>query len=433
MTKRELDGGNLEAYEDMKEWFNSNKKQYKCAQIAIAIDARSEPNRIIALSVLFLNTPSLKKSSIIYTEIQFFKIYKSVNEGWEFIETLIKDNIIEFNGHSIIIEGDFRNTKRERTDFNSSKMSHITSWPGRGFAYQIQNTGSYPSGPLVKIGTKIYSSSSKAVTEWVGKTWGDRYYEPFEYDVCFIFPDYRTRIKILKLYGEDIKIEIENQLIECKDIILKYYFEGEEEEKDDGEVNLTKPEFTKSLTFVPTIFYIYLFDKTSGIKMDWREINLRYDRDYDIQIERSAETIEYLLDLGEGSQLEYKSQFNHSSEFHETIVAFANTKGGRILIGVEDSGTVKGIKGEPDGLIKRIEDSIANSVEPTLPGIEMMPIEIHGEVIVLIVVPEGDDKPYMLTKGGTIYIRARSSDKPARKSEVDSIYDKKYRNIQSRY
>ena len=53
----------------------------------------------------------------------------------------------------------------------------------------------------------------------------------------------------------------------------------------------------------------------------------------------------------ESEQLEYKREFNSSGEkkrLLRTVVAFANGKGGKIIIGVDDaSRTVSGLRSQP--------------------------------------------------------------------------------------
>ncbi|MCJ7569680.1 MAG: ATP-binding protein, partial [Anaerolineales bacterium] len=56
--------------------------------------------------------------------------------------------------------------------------------------------------------------------------------------------------------------------------------------------------------------------------------------------------IAILLQEGEGSMLEYKEGL--SASFARELVAMANTAGGKILLGVRDDGTVKGIPDSND-------------------------------------------------------------------------------------
>ena len=88
-----------------------------------------------------------------------------------------------------------------------------------------------------------------------------------------------------------------------------------------------------------------------------------------------AADLDILLQEGEGAMLEYKEGL--SSSFARELVAFANTVGGRILLGVRDDGTVKGIA-DTNELRARIQD-IARNCDPPV-KILLQPI---GEVTVV--------------------------------------------------
>ncbi len=52
--------------------------------------------------------------------------------------------------------------------------------------------------------------------------------------------------------------------------------------------------------------------------------------------------IEKVVQLGESENLEFKSSFNN--ELIETLVAFANTNGGKVIIGINSSNEIIGIQ-----------------------------------------------------------------------------------------
>ena len=60
-----------------------------------------------------------------------------------------------------------------------------------------------------------------------------------------------------------------------------------------------------------------------------------------------------LLREGEGFMLEYKESL--SSSFARELVAFANSTGGKILLGVRDDGTVVGVR-DSNALRAQIQD-----------------------------------------------------------------------------
>ena len=61
-----------------------------------------------------------------------------------------------------------------------------------------------------------------------------------------------------------------------------------------------------------------------------------------------SETIRKMIALGESENLEFKASFG--KEVIESLAAFANHKGGVVLVGVEDSGNVVGVKCGPESI-----------------------------------------------------------------------------------
>jgi len=106
--------------------------------------------------------------------------------------------------------------------------------------------------------------------------------------------------------------------------------------------------------------------------------------------EQNLERIKLLIREGEGLAAEFKEKY--TSRIDEDIVAFSNTKGGTLLLGVCDDGTVSGEKLTND--LKGRINSLARNCKPSV-FVEMAQI---GEVVA-IEIPEGDDKPYSCGSG----------------------------------
>ena len=52
------------------------------------------------------------------------------------------------------------------------------------------------------------------------------------------------------------------------------------------------------------------------------------------------------IEEGEHQQQDFKLRIDDSRKIAKTLVAFANTDGGRLLIGVKDNGTIAGVNVE---------------------------------------------------------------------------------------
>ncbi len=108
--------------------------------------------------------------------------------------------------------------------------------------------------------------------------------------------------------------------------------------------------------------------------------------------------LDTILKEGEGYYLEFKENVN--SDLAKELVAFANSSGGRILIGIDDNSTIKGIHVNND-LKSRIQ-TIARDCDP------QVNISLEAFQNILIVhIPEGKEKPYRCNKG--FYIRNSAS------------------------
>ncbi len=58
--------------------------------------------------------------------------------------------------------------------------------------------------------------------------------------------------------------------------------------------------------------------------------------------------IKRLILEGEGVSQDFKKTITSCEKIAKTMVSFANNKGGRLLIGVADDGTIKGVRSEDE-------------------------------------------------------------------------------------
>lgn len=126
--------------------------------------------------------------------------------------------------------------------------------------------------------------------------------------------------------------------------------------------------------------------------------------------------IENLIKAGEGVSLEFKKSLAEKDEILKTITAFSNTRGGTIIVGVDDSGKVIGVdlrKGE----IEDLENSVNQLIEPKVyPDFQIVPCQ--GKLVLKIDVNEGFNKPYFYR--GACYIRR---EKVTRRLDRDGILE----------
>lgn len=99
------------------------------------------------------------------------------------------------------------------------------------------------------------------------------------------------------------------------------------------------------------------------------------------------------------------------------IIAFANTGGGTLYIGVSDDGSAVGVE-NPDLVTQQIVNMVRDSIKPDVTMfLRYETKEIDGKKIVIIEVQRGVDRPYYLAKKGLrpegVYVRQGTSSVPA--------------------
>ena len=101
-----------------------------------------------------------------------------------------------------------------------------------------------------------------------------------------------------------------------------------------------------------------------------------------------------LIEEGENLQCEFKRQFTTPEKIAREMIAFANTKGGYVLFGVDDDKEVVGVDSEKSES-EMIKDAAENFCEPRLVySIDF--IELYGKEVVVASIPESDNKPHRL-------------------------------------
>lgn len=123
-----------------------------------------------------------------------------------------------------------------------------------------------------------------------------------------------------------------------------------------------------------------------------------------------------LVKKGESDVLEFKESFDR--ECIETAGAFANAKGGTILIGVSDDGRVKGVSTGKESL-SGWANEISQDTEPKIiPEIEA--VDAEGKKVVLIHVKEFPIKPVAVR--GRCFRRVGNSNRVMTPQEIAEIH-----------
>ena len=119
----------------------------------------------------------------------------------------------------------------------------------------------------------------------------------------------------------------------------------------------------------------------------------------------------------ETENIEFKSQF--TEEIYKEVIAFANTDGGVVYVGIDNEGNVVGLS-DVDKEYTRITNGIRDAIQPDVTM--FVRFTVQDNKVVRITVNEGTNKPYYLKGKGLkpsgVFVRQGTSSVPASPDQI---------------
>ena len=115
--------------------------------------------------------------------------------------------------------------------------------------------------------------------------------------------------------------------------------------------------------------------------------------------------LKMMLQQGESNTVEFKVRLSSDNNLAIVLSSFANTMGGKLLIGVGEKGNVKGVFGV-ESVLSQIQKATQTLISPPL-NVNVQAAKIYGRDVVIVEVPSpSKDVPYSV--GETYYQRKGS-------------------------
>lgn len=134
--------------------------------------------------------------------------------------------------------------------------------------------------------------------------------------------------------------------------------------------------------------------------------------------------VKNLAQTGEGTYLEFKRTIPSAYKIAREIAAFANTKGGTLLVGVDDDKSLVGVLGyqEQEFLLKKAANQLC---VPAVP-IDIEIVHFGERDLMVIKVAEMADKPVVVraNEEDTVFIRDKDQNKVASREWIEVIKQK---------
>jgi len=127
--------------------------------------------------------------------------------------------------------------------------------------------------------------------------------------------------------------------------------------------------------------------------------------------------IKKMIIEGEGVSLDFKKTITSCEKIARTMTAFANNKGGKLLIGVYDDGTIKGVKSEDEERYMITRAATEFAAPPLAPEFEE--VYVDDKLVLVVDIAESAAKPhYALADDGKWWVYVRVKDKSVLASKV---------------
>ncbi|SEM68063.1 Putative DNA-binding domain-containing protein [Mucilaginibacter gossypiicola] len=127
--------------------------------------------------------------------------------------------------------------------------------------------------------------------------------------------------------------------------------------------------------------------------------------------------VKKLIFEGEGVSVDFKKTITSCEKIARTMVSFANNKGGKLLIGVSDDGTIKGVKSEEEEkymITKAAHLFSRPALEPTFEE-----VYFDDKLVLVVDTPASELKPhYALAEDGKWWAYVRVKDKSVLASKI---------------
>lgn len=404
-------------------------RPYAGALVSFAYAPRpADESGLVSCRWEFVDEPASARATVTYPALV-------LEERWFRMEDAVGEMLRILRGETTLSGCILRQPVSEMEELDTSRET-FTGWRETAFEASLGHESYlYDRMPVVAKGLHPYPSVALAVNDWVWRKRSDpRWIQPF-FDVGklrVLLPDTRGRIRQVSWVGGTLAIlndrNAESEDVELQGVVV------ERRTSTMLESQLVEPEVTWQVPTEAEVIEVYLVHRDGTLLSHRRLMRGEHysARPGDFVMREHAEEE---LRQGEGERVEYKPfiEAGNSKEDQliRTVVAFSNTFGGRVYVGVEDDGTPQGeaqlrrigkAAEEPAlaSMVRQIERLVRNKIQP-VPDVHVAPITVFGSPVVVVDVVAGEDAPYSTFQNDVFIRRGASNRKPDPQTELPSV------------
>ena len=265
-----------------------------------------------------------------------------------------------------------------------------SDWPLRFWIYTVQQDKISRdwNRELLSEGSPYYPNLNDVVTDFFGLQ--TDYFNSYG-ELYIVVVDYRAKIESLRLRLSKVELRVTSPEIEFKDLAIKVFAKS-------GARTTTLPSiYPKSdmvefdVGFQPDSLYVALLDRSENMKVDGKIFTKWGIEEEGISVERPEEEVVLLTRAGESQNLEYKYQVDNEDK-----------------------------KNDSEDILRMVHDSC----DPPPKNIRVEKKSVAGNDMLIVEVPEGDNKPYQSKRDKKWYIRHNANDMEMERSELFHLLEK---------
>ena len=132
--------------------------------------------------------------------------------------------------------------------------------------------------------------------------------------------------------------------------------------------------------------------------------------------------VKQVVASGESERVEFKSVPSKLDGIGQTICAFLNTRGGTLIVGVDDRGQITGVKSAVQEA-EKIQRDLLEKISPKAAW-SVNVDEVDGKKLILVDVPQGLEKPYIYRD--RIFVRRGAQTVVAVGTEITGLIDRRH-------
>ena len=353
-----------------------------------------------------------------YPEVVIVRHLLSGAEIAAWLKRLVTENLLE-TGHSsgaLGLQGRFSmggSTRRAHSEWSR--------WPAEVFIFEPSNGQNLPgNNDLVALDAPYYPSLDHVLSEFFGfRTQGWSNY--FRGQVATVLPDFRARISKLTVGLAYLRADLESQFVQATDLVAKVYAENSAGRLLQQTLHPDNFSLQIDLADTATFASVVLMCGQTGEVLDERTFQANASwREPGVFVEMPQQEIEQMVLTGESETLEFKEKLDKSrpERVAKTVVAFANTKGGTIVFGVDNDHHVVGCSIQ--GMADTITNIIRSYCDPP-PEFTTRVVSHEGKDLLLVRIVESAGRGHTVRDLGP-FIRANGTNRAPTSYELEVLF-----------